>query len=275
MKKILAVSGGIDSIVMLHMFRKDPDVVVAHFDHGIRPNSAEDCLFVRRAAEKYGLAFYSKRVELGEKCSEDTARTARYAYLRNLASRLDGQIYTAHHRDDVVETMVINLLRGTGWRGIAPFWDNDIQRPLIELTKSEIHRYAAEHQLSFRQDQTNTEDAYLRNRVRQSLSREQRQQLYEIYQKQLPIRDEMEQILGQIPRRSQYSKELTGQVGMEILRQIFQNHEVFLTRPQLERALVAIQNYAPGKRFSLDKKHFLSIKRYYFQIEDITSVKIA
>ena len=275
MKKILAVSGGIDSIVMLHMFRADPDAVVAHFDHGIRPNSAEDCLFVSRLAEKYNLPFYSKRAELGPNCSEDTARTARYAFLRSLAKQLDGQIYTAHHRDDVVETMAINLLRGTGWRGIAPFWGDSIQRPLIELTKNDIYRYATEHQLTFRQDQTNTEDAYLRNRVRQALDAGQRQQLYGLYQKQLPLRDEIEQILSQIPRSGQYPKDLAGQAGIEILRQILQNHDIYLTRPQLERALAAIQSYAPGKRFSLDKNHFLSIKRYYFQIEDATPVKIA
>ena len=272
MKKILAVSGGIDSIVMLHMFRADPDVVVAHFDHGIRPNSAEDCAFVAHQAEKYGLPFYSKRAELGANCSEDTARVARYAFLRELTQKLDGQIYTAHHRDDVVETMAINLIRGTGWRGIAPFWGDDIKRPLIELTKKDIYRYATEHQLTFRQDQTNTEDAYLRNRVRQALSSDQRQQLYEIYQKQLPLRNEIEQILGQISRGAQYPKELAGQAGIEILRQILQNHDIYLTRPQLERALDAIQNYVPGKRFSLDKNHFLNIKRYYFQVETATSV---
>ena len=205
MKKILAVSGGIDSIVMLHMLRDNPDVVVAHFDHGIRPNSAEDCLFVAHLAEQYGLPFYSKRVELGGNCSEDAARTARYAFLRDLAKQLDGQIYTAHHRDDVVETMTINLLRGTGWRGIAPFWGDDIKRPLIELAKNDIYHYAAEHRLSFRQDQTNTENAYLRNRVRQALNKEQRQKLYALYQKQLPIRAEIEQILGHISRTKSLS----------------------------------------------------------------------
>lgn len=271
MKKILAVSGGIDSVVMLHMLHEDSNVVVAHFDHGIRPNSAEDCLFVERLAKEYGLPFYSSRANLGVNCSEEHARTMRYAFLRNLANRLNGDIYTAHHRDDLVETMAINVLRGTGWRGIAPFWNDDIKHPLLKYTKADIYRYATENNLTFRQDQTNTEDAYLRNRVREALTSAQRAGLYEIYQKQLPIRREIEAILSQIEVSNQYSKDLT---ELEILRQILKNHNINLTRPQLERAMSAIQTYAPGKRFSLDKTHFLNIKRYYFSIEDSTSVKI-
>lgn len=275
MKKILAVSGGIDSVVMLHRMRNDSDVVVAHFDHGIRPNSDADCTFVEDLARQYGLPFYSERAELGPDCSEERARTARYAFLQRLADELDGQIYTAHHRDDVVETMAINILRGTGWRGIAPFWDNQIQRPLLALTKSDIYQYATEHGLHFRQDQTNTEDDYLRNRVRHALTREQRDKLYEIYQRQLPLRWEIEQILAQIEPANQYPKELVADNGQEIFRQILRNHKIYLTRPQLDRALNALETYAPGKRFSLDKNHYLNIKRYYFQIETITSVKIA
>lgn len=275
MKKILAVSGGIDSVVMLHQMRSDPDVVVAHFDHGIRSNSAEDCAFVEGLAKQYKLPFCSERAELGAECSEEHARAARYAFLRRLADELHGQIYTAHHRDDIVETMAINILRGTGWRGIAPFWDGGIQHPLIELSKPDIYRYATKYQLHFRQDQTNTEDGYLRNRVRNALSRQQRNDLYKIYQRQLPLRREIEQILTQITKANQYSKELVVENGQEILRQILRNHEIYLTRPQLNRALDALKTYTPGKRFSLDKNHYLNIKRYYFQIETATSVEIA
>ena len=272
MKKILAVSGGIDSVVMLHQMRNDPDVVVAHFDHGIRPNSAEDCAFVQSLTAQYQLPFYSERAELGTDCSEERARSARYDFLQKLATKLGGQIYTAHHRDDVVETMVINLIRGTGWRGIAPFWDDTIKRPLLTLTKADIYRYATAHQLHFRQDQTNTEDDFLRNRVRLALTRAQRDQLYEIYLRQLPLRQEVEQILAQITKASQYPKNLVADDGMEILRQILRNHQIYLTRPQLKRALDAIHNFAPGKRFSLNADHFLKIGRYYFQIQTTTPV---
>ena len=83
MKKILAVSGGIDSVVMLHLL-KDEAPIVAHFDHGIRPNSHEDAEFVEKLASGYGLEFEVGRAKLGAECSEATARTARYDFLRDL-----------------------------------------------------------------------------------------------------------------------------------------------------------------------------------------------
>ena len=83
MKKILAVSGGIDSVVMLHLL-KDEQPIVAHFDHGIRSNSHEDAAFVERLANEYGLQFEMRRAELGANCSEASARVARYAFLRQL-----------------------------------------------------------------------------------------------------------------------------------------------------------------------------------------------
>ena len=67
MKKVLAVSGGVDSVVMLHKYKDDKDVIVAHFDHGIRDNSHEDCLFVEKLAKQYDLPFVFERAELGEK----------------------------------------------------------------------------------------------------------------------------------------------------------------------------------------------------------------
>ena len=82
LKKFLAVSGGIDSVVMLYLMRNDESVVVLHFDHGIRPSSAEDCEFVKRLAKQYGLPFISEQAKLGEDCSEERARKERYAFFK-------------------------------------------------------------------------------------------------------------------------------------------------------------------------------------------------
>ena len=150
--KILAVSGGIDSVVMLHYLRDDPEVIVAHFDHGIRPNSKDDCAFVERLAKQYNKPFCYERQELGENCSEATAREKRYEFLNRIAKEHNGKIYVAHHADDILESIAINILRGTGWRGLAPMANQNIERPLIDWPKSQIYRYATEHNLSFRQD---------------------------------------------------------------------------------------------------------------------------
>jgi tRNA(Ile)-lysidine synthase len=119
---VIAVSGGVDSVALLHALTKRPalDMIVAHFDHGIRPESAQDAAFVRTLAESYGLPFVTDRVELGPDASEASARQARYSFLRTLQRQYDAtSIITAHHQDDLLETAIINLLRGTGRRGLT------------------------------------------------------------------------------------------------------------------------------------------------------------
>ena len=107
MKYIVAVSGGVDSMVLLDMMVRAGagELVVAHFDHGIRPDSHHDAAFVKKIAEQYGLPFESRREVLGETASEALARERRYAFLRHVAKKHNAQIVTAHHLDDLVETV--------------------------------------------------------------------------------------------------------------------------------------------------------------------------
>lgn len=136
MKYVIAVSGGVDSIVLLDALvrgrlaelgssvqppgvSEQSEFVVAHFDHGIREDSWTDEEFARGVAGEYGLEFVSEAGELGPHTSEDKARQARYTFLREVCKMYNAQLITAHHQDDLLETMVINLLRGTGWRGLA------------------------------------------------------------------------------------------------------------------------------------------------------------
>lgn len=182
---IVAVSGGVDSVVLLDLLTKLPDVqlVVAHFDHGIRSDSDKDRLFVRQLAQKYKLPFESAEGKLGPEASEDKARQARYDFLDKLAQQHQATaIITAHHQDDVLETMLLNLLRGTGRKGLTSLANTkNIRRPLLQCSKQQIKQYANDHQLAWREDSTNTDLAYKRNWVRQALipklSTEQRDQL--------------------------------------------------------------------------------------------------
>ena len=109
-------------MVLMHMmYKTNPEeLIVAHFDHGIRSNSAEDYAFVKREAEKLNLKFVGMHANLGLNCSEDKARAMRYEFLQKCATEYNGEIYTAHHADDAIESITINILRGTGWRGLAP-----------------------------------------------------------------------------------------------------------------------------------------------------------
>ena len=98
-------------MVLMHMMHKDnPEgLIVAHFDHGIRQNSADDYNFVEREAKKIGLEFIGTHAKLGVNCSEEKARMARYEFLRTCAHNNNAKIYTAHHSDDIVESIIINI----------------------------------------------------------------------------------------------------------------------------------------------------------------------
>ena len=172
-KYICAVSGGVDSMALLEILSKQPgvDLVVAHFDHGIRNDSSLDCDLVRRAAEKYGYQFESEEGNLGANTSEEQARVARYAFLERIKIKHKAQaIITAHHEDDVIETALINLLRGTGRKGVVSLRSNDeIIRPLLSFSKAEIKLYADKHGIEWREDSTNENTDYLRNYIRKNI----------------------------------------------------------------------------------------------------------
>jgi len=200
-KKILAVSGGIDSMVLLErFFRGEPEnIVVAHFNHGTRTSADLDEQFVFSRCKELKVPFETMKIMLGEGVSEELARQKRYNFLYHVANKYSGEIYTAHHLDDLIESIAINLIRGTGWRGLTPFSDNRIHRPFIErgFYKTDILRFAAENKVLFREDPTNSTDDYLRNRVRSKLlimPRAEKERLIDFYKRQAIIRHEIEEL---------------------------------------------------------------------------------
>ena len=278
MKKILAVSGGIDSMVMLHLLRKDSEAVVAHFDHGIRESSQRDAEFVGRMAKAYGLPFYAQQGQLGPNCSESHAREARYEFLSLLAERLNGQIYIAHHRNDVQESIIINLLRGTGWRGLTPMGNSDIVRPLIHWSKSDIYRYAANWQIVWRQDQTNTDDKFLRNRIRLTLGQSSIQdmsaleKILKLSLRQTELRKDIEELIESLlPQDDRYErvwfKEMDDMIALEILRAALNRIDKKATRPELSRFLQAIRFYGSNKYFNLSGDYLVHLRKTHFVLQ--------
>lgn len=166
---LLAVSGGIDSMVMLELaLEQGVDCGVAHFDHGIRQDSDTHAAYVEYVCEQKGVAFFCEAGNLGSNASEATAREARYEFLRRVA-REHGYdaIATAHHFDDLVETVIINILRGTGRNGFSSLRSTELlRRPLLEYTQSDIIRMAQDREIAWVQDSSNDTDDYLRNRIR-------------------------------------------------------------------------------------------------------------
>lgn len=170
---VVAVSGGVDSMVLLDVLRRKPHLklIVAHFDHGIRDDSAEDRKLVQRIARSHGLPFVYGHGSLGAGASEDAARQARYAFLRKVRDASGARaIVTAHHEDDLLETAVLNLLRGTGRRGLTSIQTSPhLHRPLLVMTKPQLIDYARQHNLMWREDSTNQDLQYRRNVVRHEL----------------------------------------------------------------------------------------------------------
>lgn len=274
MNYIVAVSGGVDSVVLLHQLMQADRhrLVVAHFDHGIRDDSHLDAQFVKKLAESYHVPFEMRREELGPGASEELARSRRYAFLREIAQKHRSEIVTAHHMNDVAETIAINLTRGTGWRGLSAL-GGDIHRPLLHMSKDEIVSYAHEHQLEWREDSTNASDAYLRNRLRRQLGSqadERTRELAALRAQQLALRDEIDQELQALSLKSPYSRyffsTVPAIVAEEALRYITESR---LTRPQQARALVAIATYQPGRVYQAGSGVTLLFTSRHFTVQMI------
>ncbi|MDB5185016.1 MAG: hypothetical protein JWN38_824 [Candidatus Saccharibacteria bacterium] len=205
-KYVIAVSGGVDSVVLLDLLAKLAGVVlvVAHFDHGIRLDSAADREFVAGLAASYGLAFFSAEGHLGSTASEATARAARYDFLRSVQREQQATaIITAHHQDDRLETAVINMIRGTGRRGLTALADTPaVRRPLLALPKTAIVEYAHQRGLKWREDSTNSDQKYLRNYIRHHLvprfSAAGRQQFIDHIDRLQVVNIELDELLNEV-----------------------------------------------------------------------------
>lgn len=188
-KYIVAVSGGVDSMSLLHMLvnaEKNYELVVAHCNHGIRPDSDADEELVRVTAGSYSLEFVATKLFLGKDAGEAEARYLRYAFL-HLQREKHGAaaIITAHHLDDRIETMLLNKQRGAGWYGLSPLHETDaLKRPLLNVSKAEIVTYAKNNGVVWREDTTNIDPAYTpRNYVRSNVDRQAALEELSLYDK--------------------------------------------------------------------------------------------
>ena len=184
---VVGVSGGADSVCLLHMLSKhremlDIKLVVVHIHHGIRGESADrDAAFVEDMCKKEGVPFFLYKYKVPELAKEkgmseeEAGRYARYeAFNKCLADNSadsSGKIAVAHNKDDLAETMLFNLIRGAGvkgLKGITPVRDNVI-RPVLCLERCEIEEYIKANDLTYIVDETNLTEEYTRNKIRLSI----------------------------------------------------------------------------------------------------------
>jgi tRNA(Ile)-lysidine synthase len=275
-KYVVAVSGGVDSMVLLDLLRKLPDVeiVVAHFNHNIREDSIKDEILVSSKAMEYQLPFEVGYGNLGSKSSEDQARKLRYEFLRQVRDKHEaGSIITAHHQDDLIETALINILRGTGPRGlVSMILNTEVTRPLLEVSKRDILAYAAANNLGWNEDSTNANDIYLRNylrnRILNKLNEAERQEILD-YVKQIKDNyhetdDIMEAISDHLFPDQQTLKRsafilLPNEVAAEVVVRWLRRNNIFADRASINRLVIAIKTARPNTAHNIDKLHKLKV----------------
>ena len=173
-RALLAVSGGMDSMVLLHAAaalpkEERPQLLVASFDHGTGSAARRALDLVRRTSKELDLPFVAGHAGTTA-TTEHEWRVARWAFLRKAAAEFNGMIATAHTLDDQIETIFIRILRDAGPRGLAAlFAETEIVRPFLSLSREEIARFARENGVAYADDPSNAARAHLRNRVRHDL----------------------------------------------------------------------------------------------------------
>ncbi len=174
---LVAVSGGIDSIVLAHLLHRCKfHIALAHANFGLRgAESDADEVFVTTFSKKLGVALYTQRFKTDEYAQKQgisiqmAARTLRYEWFETLRKTIGfNYILTAHHADDNLETFFINLSRGAGLEGLTgiPEQKEYIIRPMLPFPREAIAVYAKKNQLSWREDSSNLQPYYLRNKIR-------------------------------------------------------------------------------------------------------------
>ena len=255
---VVGVSGGPDSAALLHALRQllpPTALIVAHFDHGLRPGSAGEAEQVAMMAG--GLRFRAGRADVaaqaraGRLSLEEAGRVARYDFLAGVARAERAKaVAVGHNADDQAETILMHVLRGSGTAGLrgmttatplpghADLW---LWRPLLAITRQEIEAYCREHQLAVINDPTNSDQTYLRNRLRHDL-------LPALERANPRLRDRLremaqvvaadEELLNGLTERAWVEVVVaTGSTGVTMRRQVWRGLPLGLRRRLLRRAV--------------------------------------
>ncbi|PIP19815.1 MAG: tRNA lysidine(34) synthetase TilS [Candidatus Omnitrophica bacterium CG08_land_8_20_14_0_20_41_16] len=182
---VIGVSGGADSVCLLYLLsslKKELGINlhIAHLDHMLRKESAKDAKFVKKLGERMKIPVTLGKINVKKIAKrgslEEVARNERLAFLLKVADKIKAKrIALAHHFDDQVETVLMRILRGTGLSGLSGILPKrkmgkvDIVRPLLEVRRKDIENFLKRKRLSFCIDKSNTDEAYLRNRIRHNL----------------------------------------------------------------------------------------------------------
>lgn len=273
---VVAVSGGVDSMVLLDLLQKRPGLklIIAHFDHGIRKDSELDRKLVQKIAKNHNLPFVHENGNLGSNASEALARKARYVFLDSVKNASGASaIITAHHEDDVLETAVINMVRGTGRLGLTSLKSTDgIVRPLIGYDKDQIIEYAGKHAIAWREDETNQNTIYLRNYIRTHviphLSVGKRAELVILLENLRSTNDEIDRQINSLlhiqPALNEINREwfinLPHVVAKELIHTWLRKHRAKnISKKTIDKTIVAMKTGKIGHKIDIDSNIFIKV----------------
>jgi tRNA(Ile)-lysidine synthase len=255
---LLAVSGGIDSVVMAELFHKAKfDFAIAHCNFQLRGKESDgDEKFVKGLAKKYGVRFYSERFNTERHAAtykvsiQMAARELRYLWFSEIIKEKKFKyVATAHHLNDSIETFFINLLRGTGIEGITGIKakSQNIIRPLLFAERNEIEKFAKGNKITFREDSSNNTDDYLRNKIRHHL---------------IPLLAELnpafEQTMGKNLAHFAFAEAVVSGYIREKEKKLFNTHEKF---PSIKLAEIKREEYPEQILFAILSKFNFSLKQ--------------
>lgn len=266
-KVLVAVSGGPDSLALLHMLHLAGfSMVAAHLDHMLRPSSSEEASKVRNICQEWGVSCVIERINVSRFATEnklsieEAARECRYRFLFEKAEEFEAQaVITGHTADDQVETVLMHLLRGAGMNGLVGMsvvedvrhWGKDIPlwRPMLGVWREEVIGYCEEHDLKPIQDESNADTRFFRNRLRHELIPQLESinpQIKRTFVKMTDIVGEDNRLLNQITDEIWQACCMDESIGCIVIdRDLFLGQPLSIQRRMLRKG---IQNNRPGLR---------------------------
>lgn len=263
---LLAVSGGVDSMVLAHLFADSGiKFQVAHINYKLRgKDSDDDAKLVKDFCDKNQIKIHlyevSEKDEKPDGSVQLWARELRYKFFREIQETENLEyLVTAHHLNDQLETFLINLSRGSGIKGLSgiPFKENNILRPLLNFSKDEIYRFAKEHNIDFREDSSNLKNDYLRNKIRNKIVPEllgTNENFLENFNKSLKILSQTKDFVdNEISKKIDDTTENSGQFILNKKKIAAESplvqYEIFSKFDFDEKQIEKILNAATGSKF--------------------------
>ena len=255
---VIGVSGGPDSICLLHILNKLKNqigfnIYVAHINHMIRKEADEETEYVKKFCENLGIDCFIKRIDVVKiannlkRGTEETGRQIRYEFFNEILKKTNSnKIATAHNNNDKVETIIMNVLRGSGTaglKGIEAIRENKYIRPLIDVSREEIEEYCLNNNLNPKIDKSNNENIYTRNKIRNTV----------IPYIKKEFNPNIIKTLNRLSEVATEENEYLNKITQETFNKIYVGTAI--SRPQVDKSM-----NLEGKHIALDLKQFNNLE---------------